>query len=99
MGDDLAGWGPALADLERRRALAAAMGGPERLERQRARGRLNARERILHFFDSDTFVELGNLVGTAVDPPVPADALVAGLGRVDGRPVLAGAEDFTVLGG
>ena len=32
-------------------------------------------------------------------PPVPGDALVAGSGRINGRPALAGAEDVTVLGG
>ena len=99
MDDDLSGWGPALAELERRKAEAAAMGGEARLVRQTSRGRLNARERLLALFDPDTFVELGALVGTESNPPAPGDALIAGLGRVDGRPVLAAAEDVTVLGG
>jgi acetyl-CoA carboxylase carboxyltransferase component len=97
--DDLWGWGPALRELDRRKAEAMAMGGEARLVRQKERGRLNARERLLELFDDGTFVELGALVGTGAEPPAPADALVAGLGRVDGRPVLAGAEDVTVLGG
>jgi acetyl-CoA carboxylase carboxyltransferase component len=42
---------------------------------------------------------IGNLVGTTESPPVPGDALVAGSGRIGGRPALAGAEDVTVLGG
>jgi methylmalonyl-CoA decarboxylase subunit alpha len=75
------------------------MGGEARLDRQRQRGRLNARERLTTFFDSDTFFEIGNLVGTTQDPSVPGDALVAGFGRVSGRSVLASAEDVTVLGG
>ena len=75
------------------------MGGEARLERQHVRGRLNARERLDRLFDAGTFFEIGALVGTADQPPVPADALVAGSGLVDGRPALAGAEDVTVLGG
>ncbi|MCU1375740.1 MAG: carboxyl transferase [Actinomycetia bacterium] len=97
--DDLSGWGPALRELERRKAEATSMGGEARIVRQKERGRLNARERLLALFDEGTFVELGALVGTGSEPPAPADALVAGLGRVDGRPVLGAAEDVTVLGG
>src|SRR4051812_45119194 len=78
------------------------MGGAERLARHRAAGKLNARERLEHLFDAGTFTELGAFVGTMPppgQPDAPADGLVAGMGMVDGRPVLAGAEDFTVLGG
>ncbi len=99
MGDDLHGWGPALAEIERRKATVYEMGGAARLTRQTDRGRLNARERLDALFDPGTFFEIGALVGTAAEPPVPADAFVAGSGRIDGRPALAGAEDVTVLGG
>ncbi|HEY6319569.1 MAG TPA: carboxyl transferase domain-containing protein, partial [Acidimicrobiia bacterium] len=95
-------WEPLLDDLAARRDAARAMGGPERLEAHRRGGRLDARARLDALFDADTFVELGTLVGSVhrgVTPPVPADGLVAGHGLVDGRPVLAGAEDFTVMGG
>jgi acetyl-CoA carboxylase carboxyltransferase component len=91
-------WGPLLDELGRRRAAAQAMGGPEKLARQHGKGRLDARQRLDRLFDPGTFVELGALVGS-LDPDTPADGLVAGLGDVDGRPVLAGAEDFTVKGG
>jgi acetyl-CoA carboxylase carboxyltransferase component len=97
--DDLHGWGPALAEIARYKAAAAGMGGTARLERQAARGRLNARERLAALFDKDTFYEIGALAGATDTPPAPADALVAAAGRIDGRPVLAGAEDVTVLGG
>ena len=90
-------WAEALADLERRRSRARAMGGPERLARQRRDGRLDARERAGRLCDPGTFVELGLLVGHQAD--IPADGFVAGAGRIDGRDVLVGAEDFTVLGG
>jgi acetyl-CoA carboxylase carboxyltransferase component len=99
MADDLHGWGPALDEIGRRKAEALAMGGQARLDRQRERGRLNARERLAALFDPGTFFEIGALVGTTEQPPVPGDAFVAGSGRIDGRPALAGAEDVTVLGG
>jgi acetyl-CoA carboxylase carboxyltransferase component len=99
MSDELHGWGPALEEIGRRKAEARQMGGEARLERQRERGRLNARERLQRLFDPGTFFEIGALVGTVDEPPVPGDALVAGSGRINGRPALAGAEDVTVLGG
>jgi acetyl-CoA carboxylase carboxyltransferase component len=88
------GWGPTLADLERRRAAARAMGGEERLTRRQATGRLDARTRVDRLLDPGSFRELGTLVGDE-----PADAIVAGTGSIDGRPVMIGAEDFTVAGG
>ncbi len=99
MDDELHGWGAALEEISRRKADARAMGGGARLERQRSRGRLNARERLELLFDPGTFFEIGALVGTTEEPPVPGDALVAGAGRINGRPAVAGAEDVTVLGG
>ncbi|MGH8982885.1 MAG: acyl-CoA carboxylase subunit beta [Acidimicrobiia bacterium] len=95
-------WEPLLKDLEARRAAAAAMGGGERLERHRTGGRLDARARVDELLDPGTFVELGTLVGSVqrgATPPAPADGLVAGHGLIEGRPVLVGAEDFTVMGG
>jgi acetyl-CoA carboxylase carboxyltransferase component len=88
------GWGPALQDLAERRLAARAMGGEERLAKRRAKGQLDARERIDHLLDPGSFRELGTLVGD-----VPGDGIVAGAGRIDGRPVMVGAEDFTVLAG
>jgi acetyl-CoA carboxylase carboxyltransferase component len=90
-------WKEILAELERRRAAAHAMGGPERVDRlMTQRGKLDARTRLALLFDPESFVEIGALAG---GEQVPADALVAGSGRIHGRPVLAAAEDFTVLGG
>ncbi|MGH9050624.1 MAG: acyl-CoA carboxylase subunit beta [Acidimicrobiia bacterium] len=100
MGDT--DWKPLLEDLEARRAAAEAMGGDERLERHRTVGRLDARARVAELVDPGTFVELGALVGSVqrgATPPAPADGLIAGHGLIDGRPVLVGAEDFTVMGG
>lgn len=95
-------WDDILAELERKRVFARSMGGPEKLEKQHAAGRLDARQRAAALFDEGSFVELGGLAGNLSEngaTPAPADALVAGFGRVQGSPVLAGIEDFTVLGG
>jgi acetyl-CoA carboxylase carboxyltransferase component len=90
-------WRPTLEELERRRAIARAMGGPERVARLiTQRGKLDARARLDRLFDPGSFVEIGPLVGGTA---APADALVAGFGRIDGRTTLAAAEDFSVLGG
>jgi propionyl-CoA carboxylase beta chain len=91
-----------LEDLERR---AETGGGDDRLQRQHAAGKLTARERIDFLFDPGTFEEIDKLVthrcrdfGMA-EQLVPGDGVVAGHGRVDGRPVYAFAQDFTVFGG
>ena len=84
--DDLHGWRAALDDLEKRREAARAMGGEAKLRRQRERGRLNARERVAALVDPGSFRELGALVGAvreAGEAAAPADALVAGMGRIE----------------
>jgi acetyl-CoA carboxylase carboxyltransferase component len=91
-------WGPWLDRLEQTEARAHEMGGPERLERQvYARGKLDVRQRIAALFDPESFNEIGSLVGNKDE--LPADGFVCGVGRVDGRPVAAGAEDFTIKAG
>src|SRR4051812_39923369 len=72
------------------------MGGDERLAKHRGAGKLDVRARIAHLLDPGSFHELGTLVGGA---SAPADAIVAGSGRIDGRPVWVAAEDFTVNAG
>jgi len=96
--DALSGWGERLADLENRLTEARAMGGAEKLERQASRGEMNSRQRIDALLDPGSFRELGTLVGS-ISEGAPADAFPAGLGRIQGRPVLVGAEDFSVKGG
>ena len=79
-----------------------AMGGSEKLQRRRNEGKLNARERASLLFDEGTFNEIGVFTGTLSEKgaaPAPADGLIAGFGKINGRPALAGIEDFTVLGG
>ena len=92
---DASDWKETLEDLERRRQHALGMGGPDRLARHRAEGKLDARARIAHLLDPGSFCELGTLVGG----DIAADGIVAGSGRIDGAPVMVGAEDFTTLAG
>src|SRR5436853_7609735 len=91
-----------LADLDRR---AEAGGGDERLRRQREAGRLTARERIALLFDPGTFEELDKFITHRCrdfgmsGQIVPGDGVIAGHGRIHGRPAYAFAQDFTVFGG
>ncbi len=89
-------WGTALDDLAHRRAVSRAMGGAERLAKHHGAGKLDARARVAHLLDPGSFHELGTLVG---GEEAPADAVVMGSGRIDGRPVMVAAEDFTVKAG
>ena len=98
-------WEPELDELRRRTELAHQMGGPERVERQHASGRLTVRERIERLFDAGTFHETGALAGRAtygddgdVEAFQPAN-MVVGQGRIDGRRAIVQGDDFTVRGG
>jgi acetyl-CoA carboxylase carboxyltransferase component len=93
---DSEGWDDVLDDLARRRDTSRAMGGEERLRKHRDAGKLDARARVAHLLDDGSFQELGTLVGGS---DAPADAVVMGSGRIDGRPVMVAAEDFTVKAG
>jgi propionyl-CoA carboxylase beta chain len=91
-----------LEELERR---AERGGGDARLKKQHEAGKLTARERIDLLFDTGTFEEIDKLVTHRCrdfgmqDQVIPGDGVVAGQGRIDGRPVYAFAQDFTVFGG
>jgi acetyl-CoA carboxylase carboxyltransferase component len=93
--------------LAAQRQRSEAMGGPERVERQRARGKLDARARLQLLFDPGTFEELGLLAAhegnlpEEEEPgkPSSADGVITGVGEIDGRPVAAAVYDFTVFGG
>jgi acetyl-CoA carboxylase carboxyltransferase component len=98
-------WEPELDELRRREELARQMGGPERVERQHASGRLTVRERIDRLFDAGSFHETGTIAGKAtyddegeLESFVPAN-MVVGQGRIDGRRAVVQGDDFTVRGG
>jgi propionyl-CoA carboxylase beta chain len=91
-----------LEDLERRAELG---GGEDRLRRQHDAGKLTARERVDLLFDPGSFNEFDKLVTHRCrdfemdQQVVPGDGVVCGHGRVEGRPVYAFAQDFSVFGG
>src|SRR5215210_1265060 len=89
-------------ELERRRALALALGGPERVAAHHMRGRATARERIAMLLDETSFVEFGMLAHSdrpEVGERAAADAAVTGVGTIDGRKVAVIANDATVFAG
>jgi propionyl-CoA carboxylase beta chain len=94
-----------LADLERRADEAVHAGSARAVEKQHARGKKTARERIEMLLDEGSFVEMDELArhrSTAfgLDKTRPyGDGVVTGYGTVDGRQVCVFAQDFTVFGG
>jgi propionyl-CoA carboxylase beta chain len=94
-----------IADLERRRHEAIHAGSDRAVERQHARGKMTARERIEGLLDPGSFTELDELArhrahdfGMAANRPY-GDGVVTGYGTVDGRPVCVFSQDFTIFGG
>ena len=94
-----------LADLERRLDEAVHAGSEKAIEKQHAKGRKTARERIGMLFDEGSFVELDELarhrsVAFGLEKRRPyGDGVVTGYGTIDGRQVCVFSQDFTVFGG
>jgi propionyl-CoA carboxylase beta chain len=94
-----------LAGLDHRRDEAIHAGTQRQVERQHAKGKMTARERIDALLDPGSFTELDELArhrstdfGMAANRPY-GDGVVTGFGTVDGRPVCVFSQDFTVYGG
>jgi acetyl-CoA carboxylase carboxyltransferase component len=91
--------------LETNRSEARLGGGSAVIEKQHAKGKLTARERLERLLDPDTFQEMDGFVthrATAfgMDKAHPyGDGVVTGWGKIDGCLVYVYAQDFTVLGG
>jgi acetyl-CoA carboxylase carboxyltransferase component len=98
-------WEREVREIERRRHLAKQQGGQAGVARQHAKGRLSVRERIDALLDPGSFEEQG--LATAIPEYDDNDELtgfvpanyVVGFGRIEGRRVVAGGEDFTLKGG
>ncbi len=94
-----------LAELQKRGEKVMEMGGEKNVARQRKRGKLTARERIDRLLDKGTFSEIGRFAGSrgaafGVDRvDVPADAVITGYGKIDGRKIYIFSQDFTSIGG
>ncbi|HJQ03388.1 MAG TPA: acyl-CoA carboxylase subunit beta [Jatrophihabitans sp.] len=94
-----------LAELERRYDEAVHAGSARAVEKQHAKGKRTARERVMMLLDEDSFVEFDELArhrsttfGMADRRPY-GDGVVTGYGTVDGRPVCVFSQDVTVFGG
>ena len=103
--ENIVSWKPIIDQIHERQKLAGEMGGEERVARHVAAGRLPVRERIDHMLDAGSFHEVGALTGQVeydddgnIKSYLPSN-FVTGRGRVDGRPVVIGADDFSVRGG
>ncbi len=102
---------PLVEDLAARRAKALLGGGEEKIAKQHERGKLTARERIELLIDDDpdtgasSFTELGihgrpHFAQRAMDGvDAPADGVITGYGKIDGRLAAVCAYDFTVMAG
>ncbi len=94
-----------LVELQARKVKVMEMGGAKALEKQRKRGKLTARERIDKLLDEGTFHEIGMLAkhkSTAFGMDkieIPADGVITGYGKIDGRTVYVFSQDFTSAGG
>jgi acetyl-CoA carboxylase carboxyltransferase component len=97
-------WQPEADELAQRHRIAEGLGGEEAIVKHHGQGRLTVRERIAGLCDTGSFQEVGKLTGKGtysdgkLQKVVPAP-YVMGLGKIDGRPVAVGGEDFTVRGG
>jgi propionyl-CoA carboxylase beta chain len=94
-----------IADLDRRRQEAVHAGSQRAVERQHAKGKMTARERVGRLLDPESFTEFDELArhraadfGMAASRPY-GDGVVTGYGTIDGRPVCVFSQDFTIFGG
>jgi len=94
-----------LDKLEERNRRALEGGGPARIAKQHASGRLTARERIDRLLDPQSFVELDRFKVhrcadfDMADKKIPGDGVVTGYGAIHGRQAFVFAQDFTAFGG
>ncbi|MHB1536494.1 MAG: acyl-CoA carboxylase subunit beta [Acidimicrobiales bacterium] len=93
-----------LEELARRKEAALHAGSPHAVERQHAKGKLEARERIEYLLDEGSFQELDMLArartaGLADDKRPYTDGVITGFGTIDGRKVCLFSQDFTVNAG
>ena len=95
----------AISVLKEMEAEAMLGGGTSRIEKQHAKGKLTARERLHYLFDKGSFEEIGMLVThRSTDFGMErqkflGDGVITGYGKINDRLVYAYAQDFTVFGG
>jgi acetyl-CoA carboxylase carboxyltransferase component len=93
------------SDLKRRMREALQGGGEKAIEKQKATGKMTARERIIalldpkSFHEYDLFAEHAGKDFNMGDKYLPGDGVITGTGNINGFPVCIYAQDFTVAGG
>ena len=98
-------WKKETVELKKRRSLAKQQGGDKAIDLQHAKGRLTLRERIDLLLDEGSFQEQGEIAGGSetnekgeIESLTPAN-FILGFGKISGKQVVVGGEDFTVKGG
>ncbi|HOS14795.1 MAG TPA: acyl-CoA carboxylase subunit beta, partial [Smithella sp.] len=107
MGDDIrqATTEGKIRDFETRAQSMMKMGGEKQVQKQHDGGKLTARERLNRLFDEGSFQEVQLFVKHHATlfgmdkKEIPADGVITGFGKVNGRIVFAAAQDFTSAGG
>ncbi len=94
-----------IALLKAKREKVAQMGGEDRIEKQHAKGKLTARERLNLLFDEESFHEIDAFVKhrstnfNMASVEIESDGVIVGYGLINGRSVFAYSQDFTSVGG
>ena len=94
-----------IEELRKKKEQAKLGGGKERIEKQHAKGKLTARERVSLLLDKNSFTEVDMLVthrstDFGLDSQkILGDGVITGYGKIDGRTVFIFSQDFTVFGG
>lgn len=94
-----------IKELEKRNLEAELGGGQARIDKQHAKGKMTARERIDYLLDKDSFEEIDKFVVHRCHDfgmekkRIPGDGVVTGYGTINGRTVFVFSQDFTVFGG
>lgn len=98
-------WTPEITEIAHRRELALEQGGSEAITKHHDKGKLTIRERINNLVDPNSFEEVGPAAGAAIHDENgkligfdPAN-FVLGFGKLEGRRIVVGGEDFTMRGG
>jgi acetyl-CoA carboxylase carboxyltransferase component len=98
-------WEKEVEELAQRRKMAEEMGGEEKVARQHGRGKMDARARLAALVDQGSFREIGKIAGRGrygadgALEDLAASNFIFGRANIEGRPVVASADDFTVRGG
>ncbi|MDP2916778.1 MAG: carboxyl transferase domain-containing protein, partial [Dehalococcoidia bacterium] len=94
-----------IEEYKKKRARIEQMAAPEVIEKRHKEGQWTARERLNYFFDPNTFTEIGMFVKHRTTHfgmdkrEIPAEGVVTGFGKVNGRYVVAFAEDYMAMAG